>query len=419
MPPKQQIFPLKGLAVIIALSWTLFIVLSAVWNLTQHKEEVTNFIRQAGRSTIARDMLYRQWNAEHGGIYARIRDKNPPNEYLTPEITPQRDLTISADLTLTMINPAYMTRQIYELAQQKGTVSGHITSLNPINPKNKAAPWEINALNAISEGAQEYSETATIADQEYMRLLMPLWTEKSCLRCHQEQGYKEGDLRGGISVSLPFSYFHSYSSSEHQTIWIAHFTILIIGLLGIFLGYNALARGEIIRKKAKEKIIKLAYFDQLTGLVNRNLFADRVTQAMAMAKRQQNKVALLYIDLDHFKAINDNSGHEAGDAVLKEVAVRLQIQVRQSDTVARVGGDELVVILQGLKNKHDAQPLAEKIISAIQQPMTVKGVTHSVGASIGISAFPEDGKDMDTLLKKADSAMYQAKKKKGGAFQFS
>ncbi|MBA4422751.1 MAG: hypothetical protein C0390_06555 [Syntrophus sp. (in: bacteria)] len=419
MPVRTRNVSLKGLALIVSISWALLLLASAIWNITQHEKEVNGIIKQIGRSSIERDKLYRLWNSMHGGVYVPVTEKTKPNRYLTPDTTPLRDLTISPDLTLTLINPAYMTRQVYELAREKNPVVGHITSRNPVNPQNKADAWEEKALNAVEHGVMEYSETIKMDGQEHLRMMFPLRTEKGCLRCHAVHGYKEGDLRGGISVSLPLASFHDYASMAHQTIYIAHFGILALGLLGIFLGYAALAREEAARKKAEEQLLNLAHFDKLTGLVNRNLFQDRLTQALTMAKRQKKKFALLYIDLDRFKPINDAFGHEAGDTALQEVAGRLMATVRESDTVARIGGDEFVVILQSIQDKQEAAPLARKILSAIQHPFMVKGVERSVGASIGISCFPDDGEDMDALLKNADAAMYRVKNQAGGSFEFS
>lgn len=418
MSYRIRSFPLKGLALIISISWTLLLLASAFWNIAQHEKEINAIIKQIGRTSIERDKLYRLWNAEHGGVYAPVTEKNKPNSYLTPEMAPIRDLKISPDLTLTLIDPAYMTHQVYELAREINIVSGHLISLNPINPKNRADAWEGKALTAVDHGVIEYSETIKMAGQEHLRILFPLRTGKPCLRCHAIQGDKEGDLRGGISVSLPVASYHSYNSIEHRSIYIDHIGIWAIGLLGIFLGYAALARGEAARKKAEEQILNLAHFDVLTGLVNRNLFQDRLTQTLTMAKRQKKKFALLYIDLDCFKQINDAFGHEVGDTVLQEVAGRFMATVRESDTVARIGGDEFVVILQSIQDKQEAAPLARKILSAIQHPFTVKGVEHSVGVSIGISCFPDDGENMDALLKNADAAMYRVKNQAGGSFEF-
>jgi diguanylate cyclase (GGDEF)-like protein len=415
----MKAFPLKVVLLIISMSWTVFLLASAFWNIAQHEKEVNAIIRQIGRSSIERDILYRMWNSMHGGVYAPVTKSNPPNDYLTPQMAPRRDLKFSADLTLTLINPAYMTRQLYELAGQRNTVSGHIISLDPVNPQNRADAWEETALKAVGQGAAEYSETIELDGQDYLRMLLPLRTEKTCLKCHAYQGYKVGDMRGGISVTLPVAAFiKTETNFEHQAITVGHLAIWFVGLLGIFAGYAALARGELARKKVEEEILCLAHFDRLTGLVNRNLFLDLMAQDFAMAKRQRKKVALLYIDLDRFKPINDNFGHAAGDAVLQEVGRRLLASVRESDTVARVGGDEFVVVLRGLHDKQGAALPAQKILAALGQPVLAKGIALAVGASIGISCYPDDGMDLDGLLKNADGAMYRAKNRAGGGIEF-
>ncbi len=395
---------------IVSISWTAGILASFIWNLTEHEKEVDYILRQIGRSSIERDLLYRKWNSMHGGVYVPVTKTNPPNAYLTPAMAPLRDLIISSNLTLTLINPAYMTRQVYELANENKTVGGHITSLDPVNPTNKADSWEQKALQAVGQGAMDYRERLTLDGQEYFRMLLPLRTEKSCLRCHALQGYKEGELRGGISVSLPVAYFHDSARSSDKTIVVGHFAIWAIGMLGIVLGYAALAREEAARNQAEERVLGMAHFDRLTGLANRNLFGDRVAQALAMAKRQKKKIFLLYIDLDRFKPINDSFGHEAGDSVLQEVGKRLMASVRASDTAARIGGDEFVVVLQNIDDKRQAAAAAKKLLSSIQRPFVFKGCEHSVDASIGISCFPDDGEDMDALMKKADAAMYHGEK---------
>jgi diguanylate cyclase (GGDEF)-like protein len=172
------------------------------------------------------------------------------------------------------------------------------------------------------------------------------------------------------------------------------------------------------QQKAEERITRLAHYDQLTGLVNRHLFNDRIRQILNLAKRHQKKAALLFIDLDHFKPINDRLGHEAGDAVLKEVARRLLESVRTSDTVARIGGDEFVVVLQDIERCQDAGLSAQKIIKSLSRPIYVGKNKCVIGASIGISIYPSDGEDIDILQKKADEAMYKVKESRKNDYGF-
>lgn len=163
------------------------------------------------------------------------------------------------------------------------------------------------------------------------------------------------------------------------------------------------------RKNAEERIRYLAQFDVLTGLPNRFLFSDRIQQALSNAKREHKNFALMFIDLDNFKPINDNLGHAIGDKLLGKVAIRMQKCMRESDTLARIGGDEFVVLLPNAESNIDAKIVAEKIRQAFDFPFEIEGYTLNVSISVGIAIYPEHGDDEVVLSKNADIAMYQAK----------
>jgi diguanylate cyclase (GGDEF)-like protein/PAS domain S-box-containing protein len=174
------------------------------------------------------------------------------------------------------------------------------------------------------------------------------------------------------------------------------------------------------RKQFEVRIQHLATYDSLTGLPNRILFYDRLRQAINLAGRNRDELSLLYLDLDRFKAVNDTLGHDAGDEILKSAAARIQQQVRESDTVARIGGDEFAVILHKIASQQDAATVARKIIDALLPDFELSGGKHErvrIGASIGIATFPADGADLDALFKVADAAMYKAKRS-GNSFSF-
>jgi diguanylate cyclase (GGDEF)-like protein/PAS domain S-box-containing protein len=172
------------------------------------------------------------------------------------------------------------------------------------------------------------------------------------------------------------------------------------------------------RTLAQDRIHHLAHHDELTGLPNRNLFRDRAQQAMAQAERSQKRLALMFLDLDRFKHINDSLGHHVGDRLLQQMAERLAGSVRQMDTVARLGGDEFVIVLSDLQDVHDLAPLATKLLEIIAAPLQLEGNELNVSGSIGISVFPDDGGDLDTLMRNADTAMYHAKESGRNNFQY-
>lgn len=183
-------------------------------------------------------------------------------------------------------------------------------------------------------------------------------------------------------------------------------------------GYLAIASDISERKAAEKRIEFLAYRDVLTGLPNRLLLLDRFSQAAHHADRTDSQMALLFLDLDNFKTINDSLGHAVGDALLKEVAARLTTCVRESDTISRQGGDEFLVVLPDLRGMDAITPVLLKIREQLQQPFEFDGHELTTSASIGIAIYPDDGHDFDTLLKKADTAMYQAKDAGRNGYRF-
>ena len=172
------------------------------------------------------------------------------------------------------------------------------------------------------------------------------------------------------------------------------------------------------RKKAEERLAYLAQYDSLTGLPNRSLFRDRLTQAMVRAKRNDRILALMFLDLDHFKEINDSLGHSTGDEVLQAVAGRLRASLRLVDTIARLGGDEFTIILENIARPDDVTMVAQKIWSAFSDPLVIQGREIFVTASIGITLYPRDVEDIDALLQTADIAMYHAKEEGRNTYEF-
>lgn len=178
-----------------------------------------------------------------------------------------------------------------------------------------------------------------------------------------------------------------------------------------------ITRDNTERKQAEQRLVYLAQYDVLTGLPTRALFHDRASHALARARREEKLVAIMYLDLDHFKPVNDGMGHHIGDELLKAVAKRITSCLRDVDTVSRLGGDEFAIILESIPHIDNATIVAEKIIDAMQEPYHVDGHEIHITASIGITIYPMDDKDLTNLLKDADQAMYRAKEAGRNNFQ--
>ncbi len=197
--------------------------------------------------------------------------------------------------------------------------------------------------------------------------------------------------------------------SEGSYRWILDHIAPRFGANGSPVGFVGTAVDITDRKDAEARAQQLAYLDTLTGLPNRALLRDRMDKAIAHAARNSLEMAVLYIDLDRIKAVNDNLGHAAGDQVLREAGRRLSAALREGDTVARVGGDEYVILLPQIRGVGDANHVAEKILDVLGDPVPINGHTVRVTGSIGIGLYPQDGRDAETLTRHADAALYRAK----------
>jgi diguanylate cyclase (GGDEF)-like protein/PAS domain S-box-containing protein len=206
-----------------------------------------------------------------------------------------------------------------------------------------------------------------------------------------------------------FAIFESAHLCKDGTVMPVEINTRIIELEGKKVMFSVI-RDVSLRKTMEQRIAQLAHFDMLTKLPNRILFYDRLDQAVARAKRYHQKFAVLFMDLDGFKQVNDEFGHHVGDNVLGMVAERLTESARDMDTVARVGGDEFIFILNNIEHAENVFLVASKILDSLSQPFAFNGNKFSIGCSIGISIFPDDNDDAETLVKMADDAMYMAKK---------
>jgi len=228
-----------------------------------------------------------------------------------------------------------------------------------------------------------------------------------------------GDLRARLERHEAFRDFeYSYTDRHGRRFHISVCGEALLDDDGRFVGYRGTSRDISLRKQAEARIRFLATHDELTGLPNRVMFSEVLTHVLESSRRNARKCAVLFIDLDRFKLINDSLGHEAGDTLLREVALRLKTCLRSSDMVARLGGDEFVVLVPELQDSEHASTVARKLLSAVIKPVELGGQEWRVTASIGISSFPDDAQDEPSLMKHADIAMYHAKEEGKNNFQF-
>jgi PAS domain S-box-containing protein len=237
---------------ILVIIWTLLSGLSLTWDYYHIKRDTLESARSEARGAYNKDLIYRRWAAGHGGVYVPVTEDTPPNPYLN--YIAERDITTASGKRLTLINPAYMTRQVHELTQQQYGLRGHITSLKPIRPENEPDPWERKALLAFEDGETEVSTVEAIDDENSIRLMKPLVVEEQCLKCHAHQGYKVGDIRGGISVSVSLAPYQAMARGNIIASALGHGSIWILGLFGMIIANRRIMGYEKKRKQAEEAL---------------------------------------------------------------------------------------------------------------------------------------------------------------------
>jgi hypothetical protein len=269
--------------------WTTVVAASLIWNLAQQRRETLTLAYTTALTLYEKDLIYRRWAADHGGVYVPVTAATPPSPYLSH--LPERDLQTPSGRRLTLINPAYMTRQVYELAQESRQPQGHLHSLKPLRPENIPDSWETAALKAFEQGQTEVRGIEKPDGNEVFRLMRPFITEKSCLGCHAGQGYRLGDIRGGISLAVPMASLRQAQDSMQVALVGGHGLLWLLGALGIMVAVRNL-------EKAHRRIITLANTDSLTcrplsgkktwppGLAGRN--SSSCCRVLLYAVRVQN-----------------------------------------------------------------------------------------------------------------------------------
>ena len=385
---------------IVSSVWLICVGISFSWNYINAKTEQKTIAFQAASSLFDQLVITRVWNAGHGGVYVPVTNDTQPNPYLDD---PARDIEVNQNLKLTKVNPAFMTRQIAEIAAKQEGVRFHITSLKPIRPGNRPTARELRALRAFETGTKKVGEIINEESGSYFFYMAPLKTEKACLKCHALQGYREGDIRGGISVILPF-----IPKISIMSLMLGHIGIGLLGVFGIvFFGIKL--------NKAYEEIRRQAIFDALTGIPNRRSFSERIVEEFHRSRRDKYPLSVIMCDIDNFKSYNDTYGHKSGDECLRRVAeVMEKTMERPGDFCARYGGEEFAIILPNTPGK-GAMHIAERLRMNVQNmaiPHANSSPSRVVTLSLGVATSDEKiSISHDELVNHADTALYMAKEK--------
>jgi signal transduction histidine kinase/GAF domain-containing protein len=275
---KRDRHPARRHFVSLAIVWTLLVLVIYAFAVHNEREAIIDTAGTAARTAYEKDIVYRNWAAIHGGVYVPVSEAWPPNPYLD---SPERDITTPSGRALTLVNPAYMTRQVHEIFVRKTGIRTRLTSLAPLNPHNAPDDWEREALSRIADGAAEVSGIDSVAGTEVFRLMGRLVTEESCLACHAKQGYRLGDVRGGISVSLPMAPYWAVLRGQIARLSLTGVFVWLAGLGG--LGLSTRRIGREMRRRAEAEAELLRSNEQLETTVSDRTRALRMLSACNLA----------------------------------------------------------------------------------------------------------------------------------------
>lgn len=351
----------------------------------------------------------RQYVARHGGVYVPETQETTLNPYLNGVPGLRTRIRDESGTVYVLQNPSLVVREINtEFSALPGTRARfHMASDRPLNPHNRADAFEAEALAAFAAGASEHERLFRDAERSQYRYVMPLEVAPECVRCHARQGWAPGEIAGGISVAIDAREVDRAIRDGR-----AYTAAALAGSLGTLLLVLYLLLTNLLGSllAAETRLRQMATTDPLTGLANRRAAMQRLAGEVERAQRADAGLGVLMLDLDRFKRINDTAGHAVGDAVLAAAAEGMASEARGYDTVARIGGEEFLVILPGA-SEAEAMSAAERIRDAVvRRTGAVAGVESPVTASAGVAArLQGEHESAGDLLRRADRALYRAK----------
>ncbi len=397
---QYTIFAMLIIALVLA---TVFVIhYSKIERLTER------VLLQQARALFNELILTRRWISSHGGVFVKVRDGVDPNPYLSSLPGLKVNITAEDGSLYTLRNPGLVVRGISELAEESGVFKFHVASNDPVNPINsKPDEFEKKALSAFEQGENESITIEETSNGPFYRYMAPLKFESRCNKCHSHQKLELGDIRGGISISIPMSDVRE-QLQENRSFTIYSAAVVLATLFTLLALLAAKFMGRL--QEAQNQLALVAATDDLTGLYNRKNTFDRLDEEISRSKRFSTPLSCLLLDIDHFKVINDDYGHLAGDRVLQHLADSLKQLSRPYDILCRYGGEEFLIILPKI-DLSTAMTVAEKYRMNISESVvTYEQHKINLTVSIGVTeVLPESAESHDRIIGRADEALYQAK----------
>ena len=416
---------LKRYVLLIGIVWSLACAVTLISHLRDDYQQTVRRVQTRARTMLERDILYRDWVASHGGVYVPVSETSLPNPYL--EFLPERDIETVDGHQLTLVNPSYMTHLAFEQDNRLGETISKITSIKYLNPDNAPDPWERSALLRLEEGAELVSDVVDIDGQSYVRVLRPFYVEAACLKCHVDQGYHNGDIRGGLSISIPLDSFLS-GHWQHNLVSVGLFSLLwFVGLVGVvLLGRKLYAQtGKALESErqldhAEMSLNFLSNYDRRTNLPNRFKFEEQLQELFPLVESIGDVVAVTILEVRNYKQIADNFDHHVGDVLFKTMAERLAALLSPDDSIARFGEDRLLFSCRCSDEQLFAQQLLLQLHAEVSKPLKFEGHDFFPVVCMGVAFYPSDDGDARRLVQKSVSALtFSLERKQSGVTLYS
>lgn len=362
------------------------------------------------KTLLERDMLYRSWGVSKGGLYARVSENNQPNPHLA--FLPNRDIILGNGETLTLLTPSNITQQAFELSNQGGETLSKITAIKVVNPANVADDWEVDAIRQFEKGAQEVTGVDTLAGKSYIRTMRPFITEKKCVKCHSDQGYDLGQVRGGLSISAPLEPAFAAANKKNRPVIGLLALLWVMGLCGISWQCRKLKNQtelafehEKLRDQAENNLHYMTNFDRRTNLPNRNYFSGHLKEVLKSISDKEGKLAVIALELRNFKRIKETNCEAVADHYLKACAERISVKVHGSDIIARYDDNRLILSLSRYDEQIALTNALHGISDVLSAPLEIEGDTFYPMAWMGVSLFPDDSENVVDLVQMATAAL--------------
>ncbi|MGK2907648.1 MAG: PAS domain S-box protein [Desulfuromonadales bacterium] len=343
---------LRGMFCWAMLLWTAVVAASLLLTWRQQEKAVFDLATIEARSSFNKDLVYRHWATMHGGVYVPPTEATPPNPYLSH--LAERDVVTTDGKHLTLVNPAYMTRQAYELGESQYGLRGHLTSLNPLSPSNHPDNWERTALLAFESGVREISSVEMLDGAPFLRFMRPMITEAGCLKCHAAQGYLEGDIRGGISVSVSFAPFQATARTQQLWMTTVHGFIGMLGLFGIWFGGRSVSRSQSsLREERKQLELALSGGD--LGTWDWDLPSGRITFNERFAEMLGDRLLAKITQISEFRALVHPEDLDRVETAMNEHLAGKTVTYEIEHRVWHQSGHWVWVLDRGRVLEHDGK----------------------------------------------------------------